>query len=92
MVEFLPVTARYSVVVSCFSPRIESDTIDTFTTQYGVISGMVPLAIEPVGIVAVVIGIILLIFAIRFAVKLIWRLAVLALLVVAALYAAGVLV
>ncbi|WP_435155170.1 hypothetical protein [Haladaptatus sp. DFWS20] len=53
---------------------------------------MVPLAIEPVGIVAVVVAIILLIFAIRFAVKLIWRIGLLALLVVAALYAAGVLV
>ncbi|SIR30405.1 hypothetical protein SAMN05421858_2173 [Haladaptatus litoreus] len=53
---------------------------------------MIPLAIEPVGVAAVVIGIILLIVAVRFAVALIWRLGVIALLVVAALYAAGVLV
>ncbi|WP_266078542.1 hypothetical protein [Haladaptatus caseinilyticus] len=53
---------------------------------------MIPLAIEPIGLVAVVIAIILLIFAVRFAVKLVWRLGVLALLVVATLYAAGVLV
>ncbi|MFB9805978.1 hypothetical protein ACFFQF_11930 [Haladaptatus pallidirubidus] len=53
---------------------------------------MTPLAIEPVGIAAVVIGIILLVVAVRFAVALTWRIGVLALLVVAALYAAGVLV
>ncbi|WP_227374447.1 hypothetical protein [Haladaptatus halobius] len=53
---------------------------------------MVPLAIEPVGAFAVVIAIVLLVLAVRFALKLIWRVAIVGVLIVAALYAAGVLV
>ncbi|WP_458205863.1 hypothetical protein [Haladaptatus sp. NG-SE-30] len=53
---------------------------------------MFPLAIEPVGVVAAIVALILLVLAIRFAIKVIWRVAIVAILIVAALYAAGVLV
>ncbi|WP_227353677.1 hypothetical protein [Haladaptatus salinisoli] len=53
---------------------------------------MLPSAIEPVGVLAVVVAIVLLVFAVRFALKLVWRVAIVGVLIVAALYAAGVLV
>jgi hypothetical protein len=52
---------------------------------------MLPLAIEPVGIVAAIVAVILLIMAIRFAISILFRVAIVGVLVVAALYGAGVL-
>ena len=52
---------------------------------------MLPLAIEPVGIVAAVVAVILLVMAIRFAISILFRIAIVGVLVVAALYGAGVL-
>jgi len=52
---------------------------------------MLPLAIEPVGIVAAVVAVVLLVMAIRFAISVLFRIAIVGVLVVAALYGAGVL-
>lgn len=52
---------------------------------------MLPLAIEPVGIVAAVVAVVLLVVAIRFAISILFRIAIVGVLVVAALYGAGVL-
>ncbi len=52
---------------------------------------MIPLAIEPVGIVVAIIAVILLIAAIRFAINLLFRVGIVVVLVAAALYASGVL-
>jgi len=52
---------------------------------------MLPLAIEPVGIVAAVVAVVLLVMAIRFAISILFRIAIVGVLVLAALYGAGVL-
>ncbi len=52
---------------------------------------MLPLAIEPVGIVAAVVAVVLLVVGIRFAISVLFRIAIVGVLVVAALYGAGVL-
>ncbi len=52
---------------------------------------MLPLVIEPVGIVVAIVAIIVLIAAIRFAISLLFRVGIVVVLIVAALYAAGVL-
>lgn len=50
-----------------------------------------PFAIEPVGIVVAIIAVLVLIAAIRFAISIVVRIAIVGVLVAAALYAAGVL-